>query len=92
MKPLVTPTINLNGNLVSDLVEKLRAVLDALRGAQETMAAASDVVHGRNFQTVQDRAVHYAAMDAWHERRAQIDQMHQEIKKLALAIQEQDRK
>jgi len=88
--PLVVPKINLNGNSAASLVEQLAAVLKAITTLKATMAEASDVVHGRNFQTFDDPVGTRDLADAaWLERRRMIEVLHQDITALALAIQEQ---
>ena len=90
MTPLVVPRVNLNGNSAPDLVRQLAEVLNALTRVKAAMAQASDVVHGRNFQTSEDPAGERDLADAaWLERRRMIEVLHQEITNLALAIQEQ---
>jgi hypothetical protein len=89
---LVLPTINLNGNTAEDLVAKLRTVLDALRTVESAMSNASDVHHGRNFQTRADcTQLAMDARDAWAERRGTIHRMVDEITDLAVNIQSQGR-
>ena len=51
--PTDHPKVNLNGNTGKDLVARSRTVLNALNELEAAMAIASDVVHGRNFQTSQ---------------------------------------
>jgi hypothetical protein len=90
MTPLVTPRVNLNGNSARDLVLQLAEVLNTLTRVKAAMAAASDIVHGRNFQTADDPvAERMRAEDAWVERRRMVEVLHQDITSLALAIQEQ---
>jgi hypothetical protein len=90
MTPLVTPRVNLNGNSAQDLVRQLADVINALTRLKAAMAGASDVVHGRNFQTATDPvAERMRAEDAWVERRRLVEVLHQDITALALAIQAQ---
>ena len=92
MDKLVTPTINLNGNTAESLVEQLRTVIDAARLLKTAIAAASDVTHGRNFQTALDPVkARIDATHAWGERWAMIDRLEDEMTDLALAIQKQGR-
>lgn len=89
---LVVPTVNLNGNPADDLVERLRGVIQAIKAAQESMANASDVIHGRNFQLAKDPdEMRDKAQLAWSERYVMLEKLHKEILDLALAIQEQKR-
>lgn len=90
MKPLITPTVNLNGNSARDLVEQLCRVMDALRDAEEAFAKNADVTHGRNFQTrLTGDAIAMQAAQAWGERRRALFDMREGVERLALAIQAQ---
>ena len=93
MKPLLTPTINLNGNTAQDLLEKLRLVLHNINHLKESMRDASDIVHGRNFQLDQDPVnKQREAQAAWYERFVMVNDLHDEVLALALDIQAQDRR
>ena len=89
MSPLVTPTINMNGNTAADLIAKLRGVLDAIHALQNAMTDASDLVHGRNFQYPTGEHARREASDAWCERYLLIEAFDKEVLALAIAIQKQ---
>lgn len=87
---LQTPIINLNGNTADSLLDQLRAVLLVMQDLEKAMAQASDVAHGRNFQTLPDaRERTDQAIQAWHERRLMVAQLHNEVLVLAVGIQNQ---
>lgn len=82
MKPLVIPTVNLNGTARADLVQQQVDVLDALTALDKAMAEA--MPHGRDYQLAPHT---YAdARYAWLERRARVEAMRAEITIHAFAI------
>lgn len=89
MKSLVQPIVNLNGTTKENLVNQLRHVLDALRQVESAMAEANP--HGRDYQNsrIDGQNLVYAAADAWHERRAVIAKLKQEIEEHAFKISQQ---
>jgi hypothetical protein len=97
MKPLITPVPNLNGNSAGELIERLRALIDALTLAGERLADAGDVTHGRNFQHLikgndwseHNRVVNEARL-ALGERAMLIGQLINEFMALAINIQLRD--
>lgn len=92
MKPLIVPTVNLNGNTAESLLEQLKELMTTLTAVEMAFANASDVVHGRNFQTLPKSGdVHYEAVQAWQERRTAIANINDELVQLARAIHSQKR-
>jgi hypothetical protein len=90
--PLVTPLTNLNGNNPHDLVHQLRDVMDAMNKTIDVMAKASDIHHGRNFQTLDDHQIKaQMARDAWWDRITTMNEIRDEILQMAVEIQKQIR-
>lgn len=94
LNPLITPVANLNGNSASDLVYQIVGIMNVLQVAQKSFGAASDVVHGRNFQHLLkpgDSSEHSLtvrdAQQAWAQRVTLLEDMRKELEALALAIQ-----
>ena len=93
LSSLVVPVINLNGNTANDLLDKLRVVLSKTVDLQAAMIGASDVVHGRNFQTVESpEFARLEAVRAWRQRFEMLDAFLTEMREFAIAIDEQNRK
>lgn len=89
---LQTPQTNMNGNTPSSLVDQLKDVLTSLNHVERAMSNATDIGHGRNFQTLADgenRA--RLAREAWRERMLTIHEIHDEVLEIARAIQQQER-
>jgi hypothetical protein len=91
MKPLVNPVLNLNGNSADSLLEPLMEVLNRINALEVALAEASDVCHGRNFQTVADDHLLVEARQAWGQRRVMLVDLEHEITNMALDIQRQKR-
>ncbi len=92
MKPLVIPTVNLNGNDAASLVEDCTRIMRALREAKAIIACGHDLWHGRNFQTAKEPFSAQAdAANAIRERAVTISKMAAEFEDLAVAIQRQGR-
>jgi hypothetical protein len=91
LSALVTPRVNMNGNSKQSLVDMLVNVKHALDDADKAFVEASDVVHGRNFQTLAFDATvrRNAAEDAWRERRLILQALAAEIYALAIDISNQ---
>lgn len=88
MKPLIPPTPNLNGNTGTSLINQLTGIMSALDQVNKAFASASDIIHGRNFQTLKDGdRIRNEAEIAWIERRIMIEQLHNELLRMALSIQ-----
>lgn len=88
--PLITPIVNLNGNSKDSLVQPLVEVLHLCRQLQDAMNRASDVCHGRNFQTLPNaNAQQSMAREAWAERCMAVEDLRRDIEALAIAINEQ---
>jgi hypothetical protein len=90
MKPLIAPRVNNNGNTAKHMVDMLRRVMDDLRLVETSLREASEITHGRNFQTCDDPELERKiACDAWMERRNVINEMLRDFMELAIDIQEQ---
>jgi hypothetical protein len=91
LTPLVTPRVNMNGNSKRSLVDMLTNVKRALEDADKAFADASDIHHGRNFQTIafESTRLRNDAEAAWWERRVILQAMAEEIYALAIDIMEQ---
>jgi hypothetical protein len=88
---LVEPVANLNGNSARSLVILASACADALEKAEQTLAGASDLFHGRNLQTVENGSEKMdAARRAILQRRRLLAEMHREFVELAIAIDGQE--
>jgi hypothetical protein len=93
MKPLVIPTVNLNGNDAASLVEDCSRIIRALREAEAIIACGHDLWHGRNHlpSRVDGERKNADARDAVNERRDALNRMAAEFEDLGLAIQRQGR-
>lgn len=90
MKLLVVPIINMNGNTADSLLDQLRGVMLSLSNAERAMAEASDVWHGRNFQTLKNgESISREAREAWHEQMRLVGQIHNNVLVLARDILKQ---
>jgi hypothetical protein len=90
MQPLITPIPNLNGNSADSLVQQCRQILAATRALRDAIRNASDLVHGRNFQTLPAgvaTVARAAAEDAWRERQAWLSRFEAEVTEMALTIE-----
>jgi hypothetical protein len=87
------PVVNLNGNSKQSLVDEAMAIHHALDAAIK-LISASDLTHGRNFQTI-TRLVGLGVHDQARAERAEeykwLAVKSQEYLDLALAIDEQGR-
>lgn len=91
--PLVHPVVNLNGNPAADLIDKLLAVKHSVVTAAYSMSQASDVIHGRNYQTCRHPdATRERAERAWVARLHILNAIAEDVEKLALEIQRQGRR
>jgi hypothetical protein len=83
LKPLVLPQINLNSTSREALVEQQADVMHALRELLLKMGMAAP--NGRDYQF---RPAEFKdAQEAWLERMTLVTEMHNEIERHALAIQ-----
>jgi hypothetical protein len=90
MQPLIAPIPNLNGNSADSLVQQCRQILDAARELRDAIRNASDLVHGRNFQTLPTVVAGLArekAAEAWRERQAWLRRFEAEVTEMALTIE-----
>lgn len=96
MKPLVPPTVNLNGSPAADLIAQRMEVVRLLDAAAEAMALA--MPHGRDYQhlikvgdwTEHRQAVH-EAQAAWRERWQMLLDIKKDVMADALLIHRQQR-
>lgn len=86
IKPLIPPTININGTSPEELLKQHRSVLAAIDMVQRAMAEASP--HGRDYQT-RHAEVYMAARDAWVQRMQVVVRLRAEIEANGEAIVEQ---
>jgi len=93
MKPLVIPTVNLNGNDARSLVEDCSRIMRAIGVAAEIMQSGHDLWHGRNHlpSPIDGERKNADARDAIGERVAALRRMRSEFEQLALNIQRQER-
>lgn len=86
LKPLIQPTINLNGTSGEHLLEQYQAVNDAF--SQLLTALGSGVPHGRDYQLSADNGerLDARARDAWNDRRLVVHELYQEFRDLAEAV------
>ena len=89
MTDLISPRVNLNGNDKEDLFEKARDISRALQGVLDALQRGTDLVHGRNFQTFEDKGIRHYASDAYGERASAIHTMLHEFNSMALDIMRQ---
>jgi len=81
MKPLVKPTVNLNGSSRDSLVEANANAASAIRKALETVVESKP--HGRDFQI---NGGYEEANEAWHERYIKLVTIAQEFEDLAIVL------
>jgi hydrogenase maturation factor len=80
MSPLVVPEVS--GARALDLVRRLADVINAITRLKAAMAGASDhIVVSKNFADAG------AAIAAWAERKRMLEELDQDIRDLALALQ-----
>lgn len=91
MKPLIMPTVNLNGTSVEDLVRQQLHVMLALGKALEEMGKA--MPHGRDYfdtdkptSTIARQEVAEQAREAWRERMKLVHDLMDEVTKHAYHI------
>jgi hypothetical protein len=91
MKPLIIPTVNLNGTSVEDLVRQQLHVVLALGKALEEMGKA--MPHGRDYQSgyvINDAGSSISkaegAREAWRERMKLVHDLMEEVSKHAFHI------
>lgn len=91
MKPLVTPTVNLNGTDQRDLTQWVVKVASALDAVLYQMRQATP--HGRDYPTADEHFSRWGqeARDAWIERLRMIEELHKEVWALAMSIDNQGR-
>lgn len=82
IRPIIRPTVNINGTSRDELVDQRRAVADALRDVVETMGHM--VPNGRDYpgdydRLQRDREIHFARMN-------QINKLYLDIIEEASAI------
>ena len=85
IKPLVPPTLNLNGTSSRELVLQHAKVLYALVALQRTMAEASP--HGRDYQTKPGEYV--SAREAWLQRMQIVSKLTAEVEDYAADVLKQ---
>lgn len=84
---LTTPVVNMNGNTKQTLVEDAMRIANALKAVEQAFRA-SDLLHGRNYQTAGGETRERAEM----EQRKHFQWIHEraiEYQQLAIDINEQ---
>jgi hypothetical protein len=86
MKPLIMPTVNLNGTSVEDLVRQQLHVMLALGKALEEMGKA--MPHGRDYlpSPLDGERKDSQAREAWRERIQMVKDLMDEVSKHAFHI------
>jgi hypothetical protein len=85
MSPLVVPEVS--GARALGLVRRLADVINAITRLKAALAGASEVTAARNFSSNVEGSQELAVR-AWDERRRVLEELDQDIRDLALALQE----
>lgn len=88
---LVTPCVNLNGTDKAELVRQQMDVVKALDAAIQAMVEATPYGRDYAFSHITGERLDARARSAVHDRLETLSSMREEFKRLALAIQRQER-